>query len=64
MKRRQDEVYELPVSVTMFDGRDEWQFKFVVNGTYWVEPPASASNVKVTNWTVREPTAGLLLRLQ
>jgi len=30
--------------VSEFGSKPEWQFKFVINGSYWVEPPTDAVN--------------------
>lgn len=37
-------VYELRKDLGVFGDRPEWQFKFVLNGFYWVEPPTDARN--------------------
>jgi hypothetical protein len=44
MTEVKDGVYELRKDLGGFGGRHEWQFKFVVNGFYWVEPPTDAPN--------------------
>jgi hypothetical protein len=44
MTKGRSGVYELSKSWAAFRERQEWQFKFVINGFYWVEPPAEAPN--------------------
>jgi hypothetical protein len=44
MSEVQDGAYELKKELRVLSGRKNWQFKFVVNGAYWVEPPMSAPN--------------------
>jgi len=44
MSQVSDGVYELRKDVSLFVGKEAWQFKFVVNGLRWVEPPGDASN--------------------
>ena len=36
--------YELRRKLSEFTGKSEYQFKFVINGDTWVEPPADAAN--------------------
>jgi hypothetical protein len=43
-------VYSLTVPLSKFEGRDSWLFKFVIDGIYWVEPPANASNAVPTGF--------------
>lgn len=40
------EIYQLRKKLSDFRGKLEWQYKFVINGSYWVEPPSEAKNVK------------------
>lgn len=44
MSEVREGVYELRRERSLFDGRRDWSFKFVVNGSYWVEPPVDARN--------------------
>lgn len=44
MSRVDDGVYELRKDASLFAEKEAWQFKFVVNGLRWVEPPSDASN--------------------
>jgi hypothetical protein len=39
-----DGIFELRKGLDLFSGRSSWQFKFVINGFYWVEPPKDAAN--------------------
>jgi hypothetical protein len=36
--------HRLTKDVDTFRGQDEWQFKFVINERFWVEPPSDATN--------------------
>ena len=44
MKKVDEHIYQLRKKLNDFDSKVEWQYKFVVNEKYWVEPPAEASN--------------------
>jgi hypothetical protein len=44
MGRSADGVYELRRAIGQFSQRPAWQFKSVINGIYWVEPPERAAN--------------------
>jgi hypothetical protein len=56
-------VYELRRQLGAFEGRRDWSFKFVVNGSCWVEPPEGARNrVRSGFWAVNR-SYDLLLRV-
>jgi hypothetical protein len=56
-------VYELRRELSAFEGRRDWSFKFVVNGSYWVEPPEGARNrVQSGVWAVNR-SYNLVLRV-
>ena len=64
MSKVRDGFYELRKSVDAFAARDEWRFKFVLNGFYWVEPPPRASN-RVASGAWRENRSyNLVLRVR
>lgn len=44
MSKTKEGLYELRKDLGLFEDRPEWEFKFVVNGFYWVEPPTDATN--------------------
>ena len=44
MKQVGEYIYQLRKKLNNFDSKIEWQYKFVVNEKYWIEPPAEASN--------------------
>jgi len=48
MERMDAGTYELRRPLADLAGQGSWAFKFVIDGVLWVEPPASASNVKPT----------------
>jgi hypothetical protein len=50
MKQVKPNVYELRKPLGEFGGRDSWLFKFVVDGTLWIEPPPNASNAVPTGF--------------
>ena len=60
MERVGDGVYELRRPLDDFAGQPEWQFKFVVNGEYWVEPLPGAENLVTTQEGIRN----LLLKVE
>ena len=43
-----------------FTGRDKWQFTFVVNRTFWVEPPGDAANMEMD---LNDANRNLVLRI-
>lgn len=44
MRKVNEYVYQLHKPLEEFKGKMEWQYKFVVNEKYWIEPPSKASN--------------------
>ena len=44
MSEAGDGIHELRKGIDQFSGRATWQFKFVINDLYWVEPPENAAN--------------------
>ena len=44
MKKVNDNIYELRKKLTDFTDQFSWEFKFVINGTYWAEPYKETSN--------------------
>jgi len=44
MQRVADNRYELPKALTDFYERPQWEFKFVVNLSQWIEVPSTALN--------------------
>ena len=51
MEFKEPGVYELRRPLEGFGGQGAWKFKFVIDGLLWVEPPASAPNVKPTGFS-------------
>ena len=48
MERTDAGTYELRRPLEEFTGRGSWTFKFVIDGSLWVEPPESAANAVPT----------------
>jgi len=48
MERTDAGTYELRRPLAELTGQGSWAFKFVIDGSLWVEPPASASNAVPT----------------
>lgn len=48
--------YQLRKRITDFNDAPTWQFKFLVNGMYWAEPPPDAPNrvVTIDNWFFKD----------
>lgn len=44
-------TYQLTRPIEELKGRESWQFKFVIDGFYWVEPPADAENAPRTGFS-------------
>ncbi|NJL14199.1 MAG: hypothetical protein HC913_15105 [Microscillaceae bacterium] len=44
MRQIDDYRFQLRKKLKDFDGKFEWQYKFIVNEKYWVEPPVKARN--------------------
>ncbi len=44
MHKVDEHIYQLRKKLKDFDGKFEWQYKFLVNEKYWVEPPPEAAN--------------------
>lgn len=54
MTQVEEHIYQLRKKLKEFDSKIEWQYKFVVNEKYWIEPPVEASNrVPVSNWDAK-----------
>lgn len=47
MHQRDDRRWELRKSLSLFASREEWPFKFLINGAIWVGAPANAANREV-----------------
>jgi hypothetical protein len=56
-------VYELRKDLRLLGERGEWQFKFVVNDLYWVEPPTKAPNRVRTGLWPANRSHNLVLRV-
>ena len=56
-------VYELRKTAAFFAGRTEAQFKFVLNGFYWVEPPTGARNRAASGAWGANRSYNLVLRI-
>ena len=54
-------VFELRKDMGVFGDRSEWQFKFVINDFYWVEPPADAVNSTESGLYSANRSANLVL---
>jgi len=61
MTRIGERVFELRRPLAEFEGRSEWQFKFVAEGLYWIEPPLTAPNRALVNHL--RQTHNLVLRM-
>jgi hypothetical protein len=64
MSQAADGVYELRVDLRKFAKRNEWAFKFVVNGFFWVEPPEEALNKVPSGYWGANRSYNLVLRIQ
>jgi len=49
LKQVAEGVYELVIPRERLRDRNRWEFKFVVNGSYWVEPPRHYPNRALVN---------------
>jgi len=61
MVKAGDGVFELRKDMNVFADRSEWQFKFVINDFYWVEPPANAQNSTAGGMYKANRSANLIL---
>jgi hypothetical protein len=61
MQKGGHKTWELRRPLTDFGAQDEFQFKFVIDGTYWVEPPPDAANRKPTS--LANKSFNLVLRI-
>ena len=57
-------IYELRKNISFFEARSEWEFKFVLNSFYWVEPPEEASNSTASGVYKLNRSYNLILRSQ
>ena len=46
MKKINEYKYELRKSITDFNDEFSWEFKFIINNTYWAEPSRYDSNIE------------------
>ncbi len=44
MSPAEEGTFELKKSLDAFKGQNDWQFKFVLNGSFWAEPQAGTPN--------------------
>ncbi len=61
MDRMDDGAYELRKSRDYFGPDSKWEFKFVVNGAYWVEPPRGAPNTTRTGYWKENHSSNLVM---
>jgi hypothetical protein len=61
MVKTEGGVFELRKEMNVFADRSEWQFKFVINDFYWVEPPAGAQNSTAGGMYKANRSANLIL---
>lgn len=45
MQKVSEYIYELRKKLSLFQDKPDWQYKYIINGKYWVEPPRFASNI-------------------
>jgi hypothetical protein len=45
MKKVDDNIYQLKKKITDFDEDYNWEFKFVINNSFWAEPSENAANI-------------------
>jgi hypothetical protein len=63
MTRAGEGIFELKKDIGLFSDKPKWQFKFVINDFFWVEPPADARNSTASGMYKANRSANLVLDL-